>query len=52
MPDAVGLDEDPEGLVELVRKTVAKLVEANEDTVEPEPTAMTAQAPAGPPSMT
>ncbi len=48
MPDAVGLDEDPEGLVELVRKTVAKLVEANEDTVEPEPTATTAQAPAGP----
>ncbi|GIS27800.1 MAG: hypothetical protein CM15mP128_5590 [Methanobacteriota archaeon] len=26
MPDAVGLDEDPEGLVELVRKTMARLV--------------------------
>ena len=48
MPDAVGLDEDPEGLVELVRKTMARLVEANEDAVEPQPTTTAAQAPAGP----
>ena len=47
MPDAVGLDEDPEGLVELVRKTMARLVEANEDGADPEAQAETAQAPAG-----
>ena len=44
MPDAVGLDEDPEGLVELVRKTMARLVEANEDGADPEAQAETARA--------
>ncbi len=48
MPEAVGLDEDPEGLVELVRRTMARLVEANEDTVESEAPGNAAQAPAGP----
>ena len=48
MPDVVGLDEDPEGLVELVRKTMARLVEANEDGADPEAQAEPAQAPAGP----
>lgn len=48
MPDAVGLDEDPEGLVELVRKTMARLVEANEDGAEAAATPASAQAPAGP----
>jgi CheY-like chemotaxis protein len=48
MPEAVGLDEDPEGLVELVRRTMARLVEANEDAVEPESSGSAAQAPAGP----
>ena len=48
MPDAVGLDEDPEGLVELVRKTVARLVEANEEGGASEPTSGTVQGPAAP----
>jgi len=48
MPEAVGLEEDPEGLVELVRRTMARLVEVNEDAVEPEASGAAAQAPAGP----
>ena len=48
MPEAVGLEEDPEGLVELVRRTMARLVEANEDAVEPSGPGSATQAPAGP----
>ena len=48
MPEAVGLDEDPEGLVELVRRTMACLVEANEDTVDSEAPGQVGQAQTGP----
>lgn len=48
MPDAAGLDEDPEGLVELVRKTMARLVEANEESVESTSVSAPTKAAAGP----
>ena len=48
MPDAAGLDDDPEGLVELVRKTMARLVEANEETVAPSPAKPSSPSAAGP----